>query len=203
VVPLESVDYATLLFVLSAIDPALHMDMLQRIHSRLRDGGVVLFRDSMLVFGGSDGRKRFNDMWELHLRERRWTQIMAQSSAPRSRFAHTAVMYGHSMFIFGGWDGQDTLQELHEYNVSSNMWIQLPLRGNAPRARYRHTASLCGDEMVCRRRFTAPTAISAVYEGPFHSDQLSNGNYRAGCCPRGVHSQRRGPIFQFVRLLIH
>lgn len=113
---------------------------------RRTDHSVVLFRDSMLVFGGSDGRKRFNDMWELHLRERRWTQIMV-STAPRTRFAHTAIMYGHSMFIFGGWDGQDTLQELHEYNVSSNMWIQLPLRGSPPKARYRHTAVLCGDAM--------------------------------------------------------
>lgn len=128
---------------------------------RRTDHSVCLFRESMLVFGGSDGRKRFNDMWELHLREKRWTQIMAQSSAPRSRFAHTAVMYGHSMFIFGGWDGQDTLQELHEYNVSSNMWLQLPLRGQAPRARYRHTAVLCADAM-----FTFGGVDKAQYRFP-------------------------------------
>lgn len=112
------------------------------------DHSVVLFRDSLLVFGGFDGHNRFNDLRELHLRERRWNNISAvRSTVPRSRFGHTAVIYGHSMYIFGGWDGHDTLQELFEYNVSSNMWIQLPLRGTPPRARYRHTAVVCGDAM--------------------------------------------------------
>lgn len=111
------------------------------------DHSVCLFRDSMLVFGGSDGQNRFNDLRELHLPEKRWTSISVRSSVPRSRFGHTAVMYGHSMFVFGGWDGHDTLHELFEYNVSSNMWIQLPLRGTPPRARYRHTAAVCGDAM--------------------------------------------------------
>lgn len=44
-VPPASVDFTTLLFVLSAIDPALHRDMLRRVGSRLRTGGVVLVRD--------------------------------------------------------------------------------------------------------------------------------------------------------------
>lgn len=43
--PPSAVNYATLLFVMSAIDPDLHCDMLRRIWSRLRPGGVVLVRD--------------------------------------------------------------------------------------------------------------------------------------------------------------
>eukprot|EP00439_Symbiodinium_sp_Y106_P040454 s4236_g4.t4 len=111
------------------------------------DHSVVLFRDSLLVFGGFDGHNRFNDLRELHLKDKRWSQISVRSQQPRNRFGHTAVIYAHSMYIFGGWDGHDTLQELFEYNISSNMWIQLPLRGTAPRARYRHTAVVCGDAM--------------------------------------------------------
>eukprot|EP00930_Biecheleria_cincta_P035916 TRINITY_DN24668_c0_g1_i2.p1 TRINITY_DN24668_c0_g1~~TRINITY_DN24668_c0_g1_i2.p1 ORF type:complete len:196 (+),score=21.53 TRINITY_DN24668_c0_g1_i2:86-673(+) len=45
VVPAESVDFATLLFVLSAIDPNQYVSTLTRIHSRMRPGGVVLVRD--------------------------------------------------------------------------------------------------------------------------------------------------------------
>jgi len=111
------------------------------------DHSVVLFRDSLLVFGGFDGHNRFNDLRELHLKDKRWSQVSVRSQQPRNRFGHTAVIYAHSMYIFGGWDGHDTLQELFEYNISSNMWIQLPLRGTAPRARYRHTAVVCGDAM--------------------------------------------------------
>ncbi|CAJ1328028.1 unnamed protein product [Effrenium voratum] len=115
--------------------------------SKRTDHSVVLFRDSLLVFGGFDGHNRFNDLRELHLKDKRWSQVSVRSQVPRNRFGHTAVIYGHSMYIFGGWDGHDTLQELFEYNISSNMWISLPLRGTAPRARYRHTAVVCGDAM--------------------------------------------------------
>ncbi|CAK9054387.1 Leucine-zipper-like transcriptional regulator 1 (LZTR-1) [Durusdinium trenchii] len=115
--------------------------------SKRTDHSVVLFRDSLLVFGGFDGHNRFNDLRELHLKDKRWSQVSVRSQVPRNRFGHTAVIYGHSMYIFGGWDGHDTLQELFEYNISSNMWIQLPMRGTAPRARYRHTAVVCGDAM--------------------------------------------------------
>lgn len=112
------------------------------------DHSLCLFRDSMLVFGGFDGSDRFNDLRELHLGEKRWNLINAlRNSTPKSRFGHTAVIYGHSMYVFGGWDGHDTIHELFEYNISSNMWIQLPHRGSAPRPRYRHTAVVCGDAM--------------------------------------------------------
>lgn len=121
---------------------------LGELPAKRTDHSVVLFRDSMLVFGGFDGQNRFNDLRELQLREGRWSHISApRTSTPQSRFGHTAVVYGHSMFVFGGWDGHDTLQELLEYNISSNMWIQLPARGAPPRARYRHTAVVCGDAM--------------------------------------------------------
>lgn len=126
------------------------------------DHSVVLYRDSLLVFGGFDGHNRFNDLRELHLRERRWSNVAAvRSSEPRSRFGHTAVMHGHSMYVFGGWDGHDTLQELVEYSVSSNMWMQLPPRGTPPRARYRHTAVVCGDAM-----FTFGGVDKAQYRFP-------------------------------------
>jgi len=115
---------------------------------RRTDHSVCLFRDSLLVFGGFDGHNRFNDLRELHLQNLRWSQVTASlRTVPRSRFGHTAVMYGHSMYVFGGWDGHETLQELFEYNASSNQWMQLQMRGQAPRARYRHTAVVCGDGM--------------------------------------------------------
>jgi len=45
VVPEASVDFTTLLFVLSAIDPSSHRAVIARLRSRLRPGGLALFRD--------------------------------------------------------------------------------------------------------------------------------------------------------------
>lgn len=55
---------------------------------------------------------RFNDLRELQLKDKRWSQVSVRSQVPRNRFGHTAVVYGHSMYIFGGWDGHDTLQAM-------------------------------------------------------------------------------------------
>lgn len=44
-VPPDVVDFATLLFVLSAINPCCHQAVLRRISGRLKPGGVVLVRD--------------------------------------------------------------------------------------------------------------------------------------------------------------
>lgn len=44
-VPADVVDFATLLFVLSAINPSCHQQVLRRICGRLRPGGMVLLRD--------------------------------------------------------------------------------------------------------------------------------------------------------------
>merc|ERR1711971_829105 len=44
-IPDDSVDFATILFVLSAIDPSLHRGVIARLRSRIRVGGVVLVRD--------------------------------------------------------------------------------------------------------------------------------------------------------------
>lgn len=45
VVPSSSVDFTTLLFVLSAIDPKSHKDVAVRLRNCLKIGGVALFRD--------------------------------------------------------------------------------------------------------------------------------------------------------------
>jgi len=45
VVPAASVDFTTLLFVLSAIDPCLHRAAIARLCRSLRPGGLALFRD--------------------------------------------------------------------------------------------------------------------------------------------------------------
>lgn len=45
VVPEGSLDFATLLFVLSAIDPTRHRAAIRRLGSRMRPGGLVLVRD--------------------------------------------------------------------------------------------------------------------------------------------------------------
>ena len=58
----ESIDIALCIFVLSAIDPSLHITVLRRIHKKLKVGGVIMFRDygmydlTMIRAAGKPGR---------------------------------------------------------------------------------------------------------------------------------------------------
>lgn len=69
--------------------------------SKRTDHSVVLFRDSLLVFGGFDGHnrrrnalgaarrrfrvRRFNDLRELHLKDKRWSQVSVEGSTRAQR----------------------------------------------------------------------------------------------------------------------
>ena len=44
-VPDTSIDFSLCVFVLSAIDSSMHIYVLKRIHSKLKQGGIILFRD--------------------------------------------------------------------------------------------------------------------------------------------------------------
>jgi len=113
---------------------------------------MVLYGTTAYIFGGFDGRNRFNDMRALGLagESKRWLHVVANRSTqnpPKNRFGHTAVVYENSMYVFGGWDGHETLSDLYEYLFGTNEWINLPPRGSAPKPRYRHSAVIGGTKM--------------------------------------------------------
>jgi len=107
------------------------------------DHSMVLYGGSALIYGGFDGRHRYNDLQELQLGDGRWV-ARPNRTEPRSRFAHTAVLHEAqgqaSMFVFAGWDGHDTLQELYEYDIQSEVWYPIAPQGQVPAPRYRHSA---------------------------------------------------------------
>ncbi|KAF4652513.1 hypothetical protein FOL47_011045 [Perkinsus chesapeaki] len=109
------------------------------VPARRTDHSMVLYDGSIYVFGGFDGRNRYNDVYSMELpphgafREgspiARWQledgPVIRRSSGqecPSPRFGHSAVVYGSCMYVFGGWDGHDTLNELWEFNFPSGRW---------------------------------------------------------------------------------
>ena len=78
------------------------------------DHTAVLYEGSMYVFGGYDGRARFNDLYKCKLRKGKysWKQIEAEGTIPLNRFGHAAVVCRNSMFVIGGWNGHDTMDDV-------------------------------------------------------------------------------------------
>jgi len=110
------------------------------------DHTCVYYSGSMYVFGGYDGKSRFNDLYRCNIKNKKynWKKIEGDGTIPLNRFGHTAVVYEHSMFIFGGWNGHDTMDDIYQFSFVSKYWYEIKrVRGIKPPPRYRHTAITC------------------------------------------------------------
>ena len=109
------------------------------------DHTLSLFKDSLYVFGGYDGKSRFNDLCQFHLVRKEW-RITSSEVSPQSRFGHSAAVCQDRLIIFGGWNGHYTLNDLWIYYFATERWGEvLPLSPIA--ARYRHVAAALGNSM--------------------------------------------------------
>lgn len=107
------------------------------------DHSCVGFGSSIYVFGGFDGKSRFNDLWRYKIDTNFWEEV-GWEHPPMGRFGHTWCMYQQSMFVFGGWNGHDTLDDLTEFSTTTNQWFPVTGRGHVPSSRYRHSAIVYG-----------------------------------------------------------
>lgn len=108
------------------------------------DHSCVVYEASLYIFGGFDGRSRFQDLHQYSIEDRSWQEVQTSSSTPMGRFGHTAVTYRTGMFVFGGWNGHDTLDDLYEFSITTSSWYSVPGRGEVPSSRYRHSAAVYG-----------------------------------------------------------
>jgi N-acetylneuraminic acid mutarotase len=79
------------------------------------DHTAVLYEGSMYIFGGYDGRSRFNDLYKFKLRQKKykWSRVKAEGTIPLNRFGHSACVCSNSMFVIGGWNGHDTMDDVY------------------------------------------------------------------------------------------
>jgi hypothetical protein len=59
---------------------------------------------SIVVFGGTNGQRPFDELWLLHVHSSRWEQLRLPSSLhkPTARSYHSAAVVGGEMLIWGG-----------------------------------------------------------------------------------------------------
>jgi N-acetylneuraminic acid mutarotase len=108
------------------------------------DHTCTRYSNFMYIFGGFDGKSRFQDVQELDMETSAWTSIPQSENQPMGRFGHTACMYKTSIYVFGGWNGHDTLDDLNEFSVTTKQFYSVPGRGDVPSSRYRHSAVVYG-----------------------------------------------------------
>lgn len=138
---------------------------------------AVVCDGTMVVYGGNDGSRLFDDSWMLSVRLSTPSPIVHVSQLPSSRLAqltdallewrpvdylgtppsprsgHSCVLHGSEMLVFGGgegWGGH-CFNDLHSGHVDvksgSIVWVRPSSTGTPPPPRSGHSASLVGERM--------------------------------------------------------
>jgi hypothetical protein len=114
-------------------------------------------RGRLYVFGGFDGRTRFNNLYAADtcggdaLAGVHWELCEASGAVPCRRFGHSLVAHAGAggLVVFAGWNGRDTMNDVHVCDLAGGgqRWRKQPTRGAPPPHRYRHTTAVVGDGM--------------------------------------------------------
>ena len=83
----------------------------------------VVFRNSMISYGGHDGTRHLSDAHIFDFDTRTWSTLVTEGTPPIPRDSHVSVVHGNSMYCFGGSSGS-AMNDLHE--------LQLPSSPSAP-----------------------------------------------------------------------
>jgi N-acetylneuraminic acid mutarotase len=119
--------------------------------ARYGHGGANV-NNKLVVYGGTDGNTRLDDVWQYDPTANQWTQVpfilagltgaqtRSAAAMPAGRAFHAAVAEGNKMWVLGGMNQSGTdLSEVIEFDFGSGTWTtRVPLPG----ARSDHAAAL-------------------------------------------------------------
>ena len=96
----------------------------------------------LVVFGGANSSRRFNDVSILDTVSNQWEKPAVRGRPPAPRYFHAAGLHRTSMLVFGGNEGTSSLGDLHALNTESWTWSQPSTTGAPPSPRTGHTGTM-------------------------------------------------------------
>ncbi|KAL0375836.1 UNVERIFIED_CONTAM: Rho GTPase-activating protein gacHH [Sesamum calycinum] len=111
---------------------------------------AVLVGHRMIVFGGTNGSKKVNDLHVLDLVSQEWMRPECSGNPPSARESHTANVVGdEKLVVFGGSGEGDAnyLNDLHILDMKNMEWSSPEVRGNVPAPRDSHSAVAVGNRL--------------------------------------------------------
>lgn len=124
---------------------------------------AVVYKDSMLVFGGYDGSYRC-DLFEYNFLTNSWRSIETVGRIPRARYRATCVVYRDFMILHGGHDGTRHLSDTHVLDLRNMTWTTLVSTGIVPMHRDSHIAFARGSSMYIFGGSAGGTAMNDMHE---------------------------------------
>eukprot|EP00842_Homolaphlyctis_polyrhiza_P004069 jgi/Hompol1/4663/HPOL_002479-RA len=85
---------------------------------------TTLFGNQVVLYGGSDARECFSDIWSLNLDSQEWTQYRPTGAFPNvPRLAHASCSVGPYLFVVGGHDGVKYSRDIRILDVRTMHWL--------------------------------------------------------------------------------
>lgn len=79
---------------------------------------AAIYKYSMYIYGGHDGTKQLEDLWQFDLKKQIWEEIKIKPNLPMMRDSHTTFVYADSLYIQGGTVNQLSKGDFFEFNFS-------------------------------------------------------------------------------------
>lgn len=122
----------------------------RRPESRDSHSAAVL-RRRMIVFGGTNGLRKTNDLHILDLLTGEWSRPICDGVPPCPRESHTATIVGEDkLLVFGGsGDGEGNyLNDVHVLDLKAMKWSSPMVMGDPPPPRDSHVAAAVGNRLL-------------------------------------------------------
>ncbi|KAF9182565.1 Negative regulator of mitotic exit [Haplosporangium sp. Z 767] len=100
---------------------------------------AAAYDGKIYIFGGSDDKYYYNDIWCYDPQTSRWEAIPAFGTLPTSRQGHAVCVIDDTMYIYGGMNHEDQLLgDLCAFMFTERRWItfQSPIEAASPRTEH-------------------------------------------------------------------
>ncbi|CEP00414.1 Kelch motif [Plasmodiophora brassicae] len=94
----------------------------------------------IVVFGGNDGVRLFNDIHILEVETMGWSKPKVRGTPPTPRAGHAAALVdGHLLFVFGGGSAHGPTNSIHVLDLETLTWTDPQVSGTPPSPRLGHS----------------------------------------------------------------
>ncbi|KAI8990492.1 hypothetical protein BD414DRAFT_413960 [Trametes punicea] len=116
--------------------------------SRRSEHSCVAYQDQLIIFGGTDGKHHYNDIWAFDTRSRTWSEFSCAGHIPAPRAGHGTALVGDVVYVFGGRgvDGAN-IGQLAAFRISDQRWYTFHNMGLEPAPRSGHAMIAVGSRV--------------------------------------------------------